>query len=89
MHARVSTYEDEADQLTQGFAAVTAPLGEMEGFSKAYFLVDPVVGKGMSITIWDSEDALNASVERANQMRQEATNQAGASIGPSTTMRLR
>ncbi len=35
----------------------------------------------MSITIWDSEDALNASVERANQMRQEATNQAGASIG--------
>ena len=30
----------------------------------------------MSITLWESEDALNASVERANQMRQEATDQA-------------
>ncbi len=80
MHARVSTYEGEADELVKGFDSVTGALEELDGFSKAYFLVDRPGGKGISITLWESEDALNASVERANQMRKEATDQAGASI---------
>ena len=80
MHARVSTYEGQADELVKAFDSVTGPLEELEGFSKAYFLVDRAGGRGMSITLWESEDALNASVERANQMRQKASDQAGASI---------
>lgn len=80
MHARVSTYEGEADKLAKGFESVTGALEEMEGFSKAYFLVDRAGGRGMSITLWESEDALNSSVERANQMREAATDQAEASI---------
>jgi hypothetical protein len=40
MHARVSTYSGEAEGLLDGFQAATAPLEEIEGFSKAYFLVD-------------------------------------------------
>ena len=80
MHARVSTYKGEADDLVKGFDSVTAALEEVDGFEKAYFLVDREGGNGISITFWESEDALNASVERANQMREEATDQAGASI---------
>ncbi len=80
MHARVSTYEGQADELVKAFDSVTGPLGEMEGFSQAYFLVDRAGGRGMSITLWESEDALNASVERANQMREKASDEAGASI---------
>ena len=80
MHARVSTYEGQADELVKAFDSVTTPLEELEGFSKAYFLVDRAGGRGMSITLWESEDALNASVERANQMREKAADQAGASI---------
>ncbi len=80
MHARVSTYEGQADELVKGFDSVTAPLEELDGFSKAYFLVDRAGGRGMSITLWESEEALDASVERANQMREQATDQAGASI---------
>ena len=80
MHARVSTYEGQADELVKAFDSVTGPLEELEGFSKAYFLVDRAGGRGMSITLWESEDALNASVERANQMREQASEQAGASI---------
>ena len=80
MHARVSTYEGEADELVNGFDSVTGALEELDGFSKAYFLVDRAGGRGMSITLWESEDALNASVERANQMRREATDQAAGSI---------
>jgi heme-degrading monooxygenase HmoA len=80
MHARVSTYDGDPDQLVQGFDSVRGALGDMDGFSKAYFLVDRAGGRGMSITLWESEEALNASVERASQMREEATDQAGASI---------
>ena len=80
MHARVSIYNGEADELVRGFDSVTGALEELDGFSKAYFLVDRPGGRGISITLWESEDALNASVERANQMRKEATDQAGASI---------
>ena len=80
MHARVSTYEGETNELVKAFDSVTGPLEELEGFSKAYFLVDRGGGRGMSITLWESEDALNASVERANQMREQASGQAGASI---------
>ena len=80
MHARVSTYEGEADELVRGFDSVRGALEGLDGFSKAYFLVDRSGGRGMSITLWESEDALNASVERANQMREEATRQAGGSI---------
>ena len=80
MHARVSTYEGQADELVNGFESVTGPLEDLDGFSKAYFLVDRAGGKGMSITLWESEEALNASVERANQMREKATEQAGATI---------
>ncbi len=80
MHARVSTYQGDADELIKGFDSVTGALENLDGFSKAYFLVDRDGGKGMSITLWESEDALNASVERANQMREEATDKAGGSI---------
>jgi heme-degrading monooxygenase HmoA len=80
MHARVSTYNGEADELVKGFDSVRSALEELDGFSKAYFLVDRAGGRGISITLWESEDALNASVESANQMREEATDQAGASI---------
>jgi len=81
MHARVSTYEGQADELVKAFDSVTDPLKALEGFSKAYFLVDRAGGRGMSITLWESEDALNASVERADQMREKATGEAGASTG--------
>lgn len=80
MHARVSTYQGDPEQLVQGFDSVRGALAEIDGFSKAYFLVDRTGDKAISITLWESEDALNASVERANQMRKEATDQADASI---------
>ena len=80
MHARVSTYDGDADQLVQGFDAVRAGLDELDGFSKAYFLVDRAGRRGMSITLWESEDALNTSAERASRMREEASGQAGATI---------
>ena len=80
MHARVSTYVGASDDLVAGFEGATDPLREIEGFEAAYFLVDRDAGKAMSITLWESKEALEASVERANQLREEATSPAGISI---------
>jgi heme-degrading monooxygenase HmoA len=80
MHARVSTYTGEAEALLDGFQAATEPLENIEGFSQAYFLVDRANSKAMSITIWESEDALVASAARADELRKGATEPSGGTI---------
>jgi heme-degrading monooxygenase HmoA len=80
MYARVSTYSGDGDRLLQGFADVTGPLEAIDGFSHAYFLVDRESGKGMSITIWKTEEALQASVRQADELRQQGAAAGGAEI---------
>jgi heme-degrading monooxygenase HmoA len=80
MFARVSTYRGDADRLLQGFADVTEPLEAIDGFSHAYFMVNRETGTGMSITIWDSEEALNASVAKADELRKQGADAGGAEI---------
>lgn len=81
MHARVSTYQaNDPEALLDGFRSVTGELEQVDGFSHAMFLVDRESGKAMSITVWDTEDALNASVEKAKDLRQRGTQPSGTSI---------
>ena len=80
MFARVSTYRGDGDRLLQGFADVTGPLEAMDGFSRAYFMVNRESGKGMSITVWESEEALNASAAKADELRSQGAEAGGAQI---------
>ena len=80
MFARVSTYRGDGDRLLQGFAEVTGPLEAIDGFSRAYFMVDRANGKGMSITVWESEEALNASAAKADELRSRGAEAGGATI---------
>jgi heme-degrading monooxygenase HmoA len=81
MFARVSTYRAaDAEKLLQGFESVTDRLEQMDGFSQAFFLVDRASDKAMSITLWDSEQALTASVAQADAIRKEGTEAGGGSI---------
>jgi heme-degrading monooxygenase HmoA len=81
MFARVSTYRAAGgDKLLDGFRSVTGPLEQMDGFSHAYFLVDRASGKAMSITVWESEQALSASVAGADEMRKQGSEAGGGSI---------
>jgi heme-degrading monooxygenase HmoA len=79
MFARVGTYDQGGDEVVQGFQAQTDALRQLDGFKAAYFLVDRDGGKAMSVTLWETREALDQSAERAQQMRAEATTQAGAS----------
>lgn len=81
MHARVSTYQaSDPDRLVEGFRSVTDSLEGIEGFSHAYFMVDRESGKAMSITIWDSEQALTASMSKADELRKQGTSPSGTAI---------
>ena len=85
MFARVSTYraagaDAGADKMLEGFESVVDPLEQMDGFSHAYFLVDRDSGKAMSITVWESEQALSASVAKADELRKQGTETGGGSI---------
>jgi heme-degrading monooxygenase HmoA len=81
MFARVSSYSvEDADKLLDGFDGATGPLEQMDGFEHAYFLMDREGGKAMSITVWESETALAAGVEKANELRKQATTGGGGSV---------
>jgi heme-degrading monooxygenase HmoA len=81
MHARVSSYQaSDPERLVEGFRSVTDSLEGIDGFSHAYFMVDHASGKAMSITIWDSEDALNASMSQADELRKRGTAASGTAI---------
>ena len=81
MFARVSTYRTtDADQLLEGFQSVTGALEEIDGFSRGYFLVDRSEGTAISITLWDSEEAMTASAAQADELRKTGTDTGGGSI---------
>jgi heme-degrading monooxygenase HmoA len=64
--------------MVRGFQRARGELERMEGFSTAYFCLDRGSGKGLSMTLWETEPALEASAERAHQLRSEATQPSGA-----------
>jgi heme-degrading monooxygenase HmoA len=80
MYARVSTYTGDADELVRGFETARSDLQQIGGFTQAYFCVDRASGTGLTITLWESEQALEASAEQANQLRARAAEPAGATI---------
>lgn len=60
----------------------------MAGFSHAYFMVDRESGKGMSITFWNSEDALLACAAKADELRKQGAEAGGSEIENVHTTRL-
>ena len=81
MHARVSSYEipaDGIDSAVQGFK--DTGLEDWDGFQRAYLLVDRASGNALTITMWESEEAVRASAERADQARSQIMDTASGSI---------
>lgn len=52
----------------------------MEGFEGMIVLSDRHNGKTLGITFWESEEAMRASEEAANQLRQESAEVGGEEI---------
>jgi heme-degrading monooxygenase HmoA len=82
MWARVSTYQLPSDDVEAAIERFNEALGQLEepGLERAELLVDRSSGKALTITVWESEDALQSSVEAANRIRSSAADAAGGTI---------
>ena len=83
MYARVSTYRstgERADEAVSAFQNALGSIRDMQGVRDAYLLVDRESGKAMTITLWESEEAVRASSEAADRVRGEAAESFGGSI---------
>ena len=49
----------------------------MPGFKGGYWLVDRSTGKGLGVTLFESEEALNATEDQASRIREEVSRDAG------------
>ena len=84
MYARVSKLEgppEQVNELGRIVAEWVAPsLTEMEGFRGILTLADRQSGKVELVTLWESEQAMRQSEEKADQLRGETARVAGGAI---------
>jgi type IV pilus biogenesis protein CpaD/CtpE len=78
MFARVVTYSGDVDQLIPAYDYACTYLKELDGFSIAYFCVNRSRSKALSMQLWESEEALDASAMQVRQLRASAAEAAGA-----------
>ena len=84
MHARVTALSGTPGDVDGGitnFRDNVVPYTKEAGRG-AILLVDRQNGKALAITLWEDEEAMQASEERANSLRVDAAEQMGASTQP-------
>jgi quinol monooxygenase YgiN len=85
MHARVTSLSGSPDNVDGGvenFRENVVPFTREQGGKGAILLVDRQTGKAIAITLWEDEQALRASEERANALRAQAAEEMGAAQTP-------
>ncbi len=79
MFARIGTWQGSPDELERWVSRareqVKPSVQQDPGLKAAYWLVDREGGKGLIVTIWESEETMRAS-EHARARRQTATSAA-------------
>jgi hypothetical protein len=84
MHARVTSVSGSPTDVDAGianFREAVVPFARDEG-KGAILLVDRQTGKAIAITLWENEQALKASDDRANALRADAAQEMGAAQQP-------
>jgi hypothetical protein len=82
MWARVSSYQFPSNDVDAAVERFNEALGELDepGLKRAELLVDRSSGKALTITVWENEETLQASVAAADRLRSGAADAAGGSI---------
>jgi heme-degrading monooxygenase HmoA len=77
----VRTEPGTTDRVVERFRGTALPmLEELDGFCSASVLVDPSSGQAVVTSLYDSRQAIEASRERAKEIRAAASGEAGAEI---------
>jgi heme-degrading monooxygenase HmoA len=83
MFARVTTTRGpakKADVVRTVQQRLIPALEGIKGLKGAYWLLDEKTGKGLAVSFWDSEDALNASAGPIGQLRTQSTKELGVEV---------
>ncbi len=85
MHARMSIFEGPPDMIDEGVRqareVVLPQIKEIDpGFKGIIALTDRQGGKLLGITFWESEEAMRASEEAANRLREESAEAGGGTV---------
>ncbi len=82
--ARVSRYQIPVDKVDAAIGLRTGQAAtevrRIPGNNGAYLLIDRKTGAALSVTLWESEQALKASEETANQIRARNSESINATI---------
>lgn len=83
MYARATTMSvprEQQDAAVEQYRAGISRFREMPGNKGAFLLVDRNTGRGIAVTVWESEEAIAESRERANELRQQAAQESGGDV---------
>jgi heme-degrading monooxygenase HmoA len=67
-------------EAVEAFREAASQLASLDGLQGGYVLTDEEEGAVMSITLWESRAAMDASEVRAARLRQEAAKQADGAV---------
>jgi heme-degrading monooxygenase HmoA len=84
MFARVSTYEGRPEQLDEmhheGIEHVLPALEMQDGFSGGLVLADRESGKVLAVTLWENEQAMDATEDASQWLRIFSAQSSGGTI---------
>lgn len=87
--ARVSEYHGSPDKIEDGVRTALdseKTLKQNQGFHRAFLFADRKSGRCMTITLWDSEDAMNRSSSGATPIREDIARALGSSGSPTVEL---
>jgi len=86
MYARVTVVQGSPDKIDAGIASfndqVLPTVKDIDGYRAAFLLADRSSGKGIGITLWDSEDARTKGGEAVEQARTATIQTMGGTVPP-------
>ncbi len=86
MYARVTVVQGSTEKIEQGvdsFNTQVLPAAKgVDGYKAAFLLVDRKTGKGIGITMWDSEDARRRGGEAVDAARAATIEAMGGTVPP-------
>jgi len=80
VYARATTYRGSPEQVQEAivhYQEGIPSIREISGNRGAFLLVDRSAGRGVGVTLWESEEAMQASRKRADELREQAQDSRG------------
>ncbi len=86
MYARVTQVQGSPKQADAGIDSfnnqVLPAIKGVEGYKGAFLLLDRQSGKGIGVSLWDSEDARRRGAEAVDQARSATIQAMGGNVTP-------